>query len=76
MARCWESANDNMLKILFFGSIVSIVIGLYNQSKDQTSENSNFSGIYGAIEGLAILVTFFVVTFYDAYNAKSCEQKI
>lgn len=34
MARCMESANDNMLKILFFGSIVSIVIGLYNQSKD------------------------------------------
>ena len=71
MARCVESANDNMLKILFFGSIVSIVIGLYNQSKDD-----NFSGIYGAIEGIAILVTFFMVTFYDSYNAKSCEQKI
>ena len=74
MARCWESANDNMLKILFFGSIVSIVIGLYNNSNQ--SNGSNNSGIYGAIEGIAILVTFFVVTFWDAYNAKSCEQKI
>lgn len=65
MARCYESANDNMLKILFFGAIVSIVIGLY------TEEN-----IAGAIEGIAILTTFFFVTLIDAFNARSCEHKI
>jgi hypothetical protein len=54
-----------MLKILFFGAIVSIVIGLYNE------KNPN-----GAIEGVAILVTFCIVTLIDAFNARKVEGKI
>jgi magnesium-transporting ATPase (P-type) len=59
------------LKSCFFGAIVSIVIGMYNSYKQ---ENKHY--IYGAVEGVAILVTFIIVTYIDALNSNSCERKI
>ena len=60
-----------MLKILFFGAIVSIVIGMYNSYKQAGKHY-----IYGAVEGIAILVTFIIVTYIDTLNSNSCERKI
>lgn len=57
-SRLLDSMSDNMLKILFVGAIVSIVVGVQQRGAAN-----------GWIEGGTILVTFFMVTIIDAYNA-------
>jgi magnesium-transporting ATPase (P-type) len=64
-SRLLDSLSDNMLKILFVGAIVSIVVGVRQRGWSN-----------GWIEGGTILITFFMVTFIDAFNAIECEKKI
>jgi hypothetical protein len=57
-SRLIDSMSDNMLKILFVGAIVSIVVGVEQRG-----------AATGWIEGGTILATFFLVTWIDAFNA-------
>ena len=56
-----------MLKILLVGAVVSVIIGERGSQKGYLT---------GWIEGATILLTFFMITLIDAFNSRSCEEKI
>ena len=59
-----------MLRILFVGSFVSILIGFsryiayWTERKNQNNNKTDYNR--GFMEGLTIILTFFIITLVDA----------
>ncbi|XP_065083005.1 plasma membrane calcium-transporting ATPase 2 isoform X3 [Ochlerotatus camptorhynchus] len=71
----WEALQDVTLIILEIAAIISLLLSFYQPADDDEEELEEEEEHYAWIEGLAILVSVFVVVIVTAFNDYSKEKQ-